>query len=268
MLNKLFIAVFIFFSLAIIAESAVQFEMVHKEFDPEINAKTNILVDGESLKMEYNEDGKVLGTTMIFIGDKNKMIFVDHAEKKYFIMDKEDIKKISDQLKQAMTQLDEALKDMPPAQREQMKKLMKGKMPNMSDSDYIQPVMKKAGSDKINGYTCVNYDIYKGDKLYRKSCVSKWGSIEGGEQIAAAMINMADFMEDMTKALSNNSQVKFEKNVFNQLRELNGFPVKTIDYGDSNEIISESIFESSKIVNAEKSAFEPPNGYKREVISM
>jgi len=58
MLNKLFITVFIFFSLAIIAESAVQFEMVHKEFDPEINAKTNILVDGESLKMEYKEDGK------------------------------------------------------------------------------------------------------------------------------------------------------------------------------------------------------------------
>lgn len=267
-MNKLIFTVFIFFSLAIIANSAVQFEMGHKEFNPEINAKTNVLVDGKSIKMEYMEDGKALDNTMIFIGDKDKMIFVDHVEKKYFIMNKEDMKKIADQLNQAMSQLDEALKDMPPEQREQMKQLMKDKMPNMSDSDYIQPVMKKAGSDKVNGYTCVNYDIFKGDKLYRKTCVTKWESIIGGEQIAAAMINMADFMEHMTKAFSNNSQVKFEKNVFHQLKEMNGFPVKTIDYGDSDKIVSESIFESSKIVNAEKSEFEPPNGYKREVISM
>ena len=268
MFDRFILTLFMVFSFAIVSNSAVQFEMGHKEFNPASTAKTNILVDGKSIKMEYLEDGKKLDSTMIFKGDSDVMIFVDHQEKKYFSMNKNDIQKFSDHMSQAMAQLDEALKDMPPEQREQMKNMMKDKMPGMGNSDYVEPVIKKSGSDTVKGYSCTNYDIYRGKKLYRKSCVTKWGNIEGGDQIAAAMISMTDFMEEMTKSFSNNSQVKFEKNVFHQLKEMKGFPVKTVDYGDSENIISESIFESSRIVDAPKSEFEPPSGYRKEAISM
>lgn len=268
MFNRFILTLSLVFSFAIVSNSAVQFEMGHKEFNPSSTAKTNILVDGKSIKMEYLEDGKKLDSTMIFKGDSDVMIFVDHREKKYFSMNKNDIQKFSNQMSQAMAQLDEALKDMPPEQREQMKNMMKDKLPGMGNSDYVEPVIKKSGSDTVKGYSCTNYDIYKGSKLYRKSCVTNWGNIEGGDQIAAAMISMTDFMEEMTKSFSNNSQVKFEKNVFHQLKEMNGFPVKTVDYGDSDNIISESIFESSRIVDAPKSEFKPPSGYRKEAISM
>jgi len=267
MVNKFIITLVLVFNFTIVSNSAVQFEMGHKEFNPASTAKTNILVEGKTIKMEFQEDGKKVDSTMIFKGETEVMIFVDHQEKKYFSMNKNDIQKFSDHMSQAMAQLEEALKDMSPEEREQMKNLMKDKMPGMGNSDYIEPVIKKSGSDTVKGYSCTNYDIYKENKLYRKSCVTKWGNIKGGDQIAAAMINMTDFMDEMTKSFSNNSQVKFEKNVFHQLKEMKGFPVKTIDYGDSDNIISESILESSSIVDAPKSEFEPPTGYKKEVIS-
>ncbi len=268
MYKKLLVTLFLVFNFAVISDSAVLFEMAHKEFNPESTAITNILVDGKLVKMEHMEDGKKLDSTMIFLGNTDEMIFVDHQEKKYFSLNKKDMQKISDQMSQAMAQLDEALKEMPPAQREQMKKMMKDKMPGMGNTEYVKPVIKMSGNETVKGYSCTNYDIYKGNKLYRKSCVTKWKNIEGGDQIAAAMINMTEFMEEMTKSFSNNSQVKFEKNVFHQLKEMDGFPIKTIDYGDNDKIDSESIFESSKIVNATQSDFKPPAGYKKEVISM
>ena len=83
---------------------------------------------------------------------------------------------------------------------------------------------------------------------------------------------MANFMEDLSKSLSSGSNfmgstAEFEKSVFNQISELNGFPVQTIDY--NNGLASGvTTFKSSKKTSLDSSAFEPPAGYEKQEMDM
>ena len=138
----------------------------------------------------------------------------------------------------------------------------------MQESNYVEPVLKKVGSDNVNGYACTKYDVYKGVEKARQHCVTKWSNIEGGDEIYDVMLEMSDFINKMTKAYSKGpfgSQVQFERSLFNQLKKLNGFPVHTIDY-DNGSVEYVSSFVSSKKVSVDSAKFNPPTGYKKQTM--
>lgn len=150
-----------------------------------------------------------------------------------------------------------------------MKERMQG---GVQGDEGTEPVLKRAGSGEVNGYPCVKYDVYKGDEKVRQHCVTPWGKIPGGDEMRNAMLGMADFMDLMAESFSNKSgfaggQVQFERNVFEQLRKLDGFPVQTIDYRDG-EVVGGSSLRSSKKQNIDPAQFEPPSGYKRQSMNM
>jgi hypothetical protein len=86
------------------------------------------------------------------------------------------------------------------------------------------------------------------------------------------MLRMADFMDQMAKSFSKSGsfvgeQAQFERNVFNQLRQLNGFPIETIEY-DEGKVEAESTFKSSEKANVDASDMEPPAGYAQQSTGM
>lgn len=260
------------FLFALNSYGDVQFEMEHMNKGTEERNKSNVLVKGNKMKMDFYRNSGDLENSMIYRGDRDLMIIVDHDDDSYMVMDKETMEKLSDKLNSAMAQMEQAMKNVPPEQREMMKKMMKDKMPNMGNTNYVEPVLKKSGSGNVNGYSCTKYDVYKGNEKVRQHCITNWSNIKGGSEISSVMLEMSEFMDDMTKTFSQNSgpfgsTVQFERNVFNQLKEMNGFPVRTVEL-DKGSIEAESVFKSSKTTTVDPSVFEAPSGYKRQNIEL
>lgn len=256
----------IFFAYCSYAD--VLFVMDQKEVSPESVGQIKGKVKDNNLRMDFYENGTDLEGSMIFRGDKNEVIMINHTDKTYIIMDEAAINSLAVQLEQAMSQMEEAMKDMPPDQKEKMKEMMKQRMPGADGGQYVEPVLKKAGEAKVNGISCTKYDVFKGNDKVRQHCVASWNSIEGGNEMMTVMLRMADFMDQMAKSFSKGGsfigeRVQFERNVFNQLRQLNGFPVETIEY-DEGKVEAESKFASSAKGNIDASDMEPPAGYAQQ----
>ena len=253
--------------------SDVMFEMEYKQKNTDKVDKTNAYIKDNLLKMDFLEGGDSPNASVIFRSDKEEMITLDHKEKSYFIMDKETMDKFSHEMNSAMAQMEEIMKDMTPEEKEMMNNMMKGRMPSiMEHSIYIEPVLKKAGSDKINGYSCIKYDVYKSKEKTRQYCVTDWSNIYGSEEIKSTMTKMSDFMEEFRKSFSSSTDMfdaslEFERNIFLQMRKLNGFPVQTIDYEDGT-VSAVSTFISSKGTSVDMNTFEPPDNYKKQNIDM
>ena len=88
---------------------------------------SRVLVDGDNLKMSWPDDASGEKGEMIFRADKKEMIMVDHKKRQYFVFDQTTLDEIAAKMNQAM----EMLKNVPPAQRAMMEKMMKGSMPQM-----------------------------------------------------------------------------------------------------------------------------------------
>lgn len=246
----------------------VIFEMDQKQISPEATHKTKGMVKGNNFKMEFYENGEKPDGAMIYRGDKKEMIMVSHQDKSYVVLDEATMNELVGVMSEAMAQFEEAMKDATPEERAMMEKMMKGRMPGMGNNEIIEPVIKKAGSTKVNSYSCTLYDVYRGDDKTSQHCVASWSSIEGGNEMKTVMLEMAQFMDQMAKSFSKSkgfmgNQLQFENNVFAQLRKLNGFPVQTIDYQDG-AVDSESQLVSSKKTTVNEADLEPPAGYTKQ----
>lgn len=253
------------FSYSSVAD--VIFEMDQKQVSPEATHKTKGMVKGNNFKMDFYENGENLDGAMIYRGDTKEMIMVDHKDKSYVVLDQATMNELAGVMAEAMSQFEEAMKDATPEEKAMMEKMMKGRLPGAGESDTVEPVIKKAGSGKVNNYSCTNYDVYRGDVKTSQHCVASWDSIQGGAEMKTVMVEMAQFMDQLSKSFKNNKgilgqQMKFENNVFKQIEKMNGFPVQTIDYGDG-AVESESQLVSSEKTSINASDLEPPAGYTK-----
>ncbi len=255
-------------SLGITSFADVIFELDQKQINPQATHKTKGMVKGNNFKMDFYENGQKLDGAMIYRGDTKEMIMVSHQDKSYVVLDEATMKELIGVMSEAMAQFEEAMKDATPEEREMMEEMMKGRLPGMDGNENVEPVIKKAGSSKVNNYSCTLYDVYRGDQKTSQHCVAPWSSIEGGEEMKTVMLEMAGFMDQMAKSFSQSKgfmgrQIQFENNVFTQLRKLDGFPVQSIDY-KAGEVESETQLVSSKKTTINAADLEPPAGYTQQ----
>lgn len=71
--------------------------------------------EGRLLKMEVDSGGRGSKGEVIFRGDRREMVIVDHDEKSFFVMDEEGVREMAAQIGAAMSQIEEALKNVPEA---------------------------------------------------------------------------------------------------------------------------------------------------------
>ena len=250
----------------------VVFNMDQKELDTGTTNRFEGKVKGQNIRLDFYQKGDVRDGSMVFRGDQGKLIMINHEDKTYIVLDEAAMEALGSRMDQVMSQMEEALKDVPPEEREMIRKMMKKKMPGMSGVEAQEPRIEKVGSGKVGGYSCTKYDIYKGDEKTMQHCVAPWGKIDGGSEMKSAMLGMGDFMDQMAERFSSSSSiagpgVQNERNMFKQLRKLDGFPVQTIIYVQ-DEVVGESNLVSSKKETVDLAEFEPPSGYSLQSIDM
>lgn len=100
--------------------------------------------------------------TIIDLG-AGRIVSIDHKKKEYSeVM----VAEIEAMMKQATAQMDEAMKNVPPAMRDQMAKMMGGEAGGAASSISVT----KGGSRTLAGYACQEYTIAIGESVKNETC--------------------------------------------------------------------------------------------------
>lgn len=249
--------------------AGVVFEVETKDHTESAAETSEISSDGKNLKMSVVDKGKHSETEMIFRADPREMLVVDHQRKSYMVLDMETMKALAGQMNSAMSQMQEALKNVPESQRAMMEKMMKGRMPEVETPKVPKTEIRKTDKRaKLNGYPCQKYDVFKDSKKIREMWVTDWKNIEGGKDVAEVFRELGAFFEELLASIKMpngaNSFSQMSDNMFAQMKQLNGFPVVTKDFNDDGSLDSESSLRSAKRRKLDPAEFEPPAGYKRQ----
>ena len=249
--------------------AGVVFEVETKDHRSQEVTTSQAAVEGRLLKMEVKAGGGGGDGEMIYRGDRREMVVVDHGEKSYFVLDAEGIKQIAGQIGAAMSQMEEALKNVPESQRAAIEKMMKDRMPQQVTAA-VQTELKKTGEHAEQaGYPCVKYDVLQGGEKVREMWVTDWSNVEGGKEVAGMFREMSGFFQEMMDAFRSASGPmgalvsQIGDNMFEHMKELDGFPVVTREFGGGG-LESESTLRSAARKSFAAGDFEPPAGYKQQ----
>ncbi len=248
--------------------AGVVYEIEVKDHDssPPKSESIQAAVEGRHLKMGVASGGRGSQGEMIFRGDRREMVVVDHDDKSYTVVDEAAIRQIAGQVGGMMSQIQEALKDVPADQRAMVEAMMKQRMPQAAAPRRPVAELRKTGERATHaGYPCVRYDVLVDGRKTQELWVTDWNNIEGGEDMVEAFEDLADFFREMMEAMPDFGQGDsgIGDNAFEHIKEIGGFPVVTRDFGDDGSLEDESTLRSAQRRTLDPDEFEPPAGYKR-----
>ncbi len=254
--------------LPTLAGSVLVLEMTEYYEDPPMVSTIEISSQGGASRMEVAAPGRDESGGMIYRGGSGEMIALDHGEKSYYVLDEASMQQMGEQLGSAMKQMQEALEAMPPEQRAMAEKMMKQHLPeSMGQADRPPATLHRTGrEDTVNGFDCDYYEVQRQGIKVRELCVTAWDELPGGQDIADAMTDMAGFFERMTSTLSEQTGIGVmggQQEMFEHLKEVDGYPVLTREFDSSGNVVSESVLESVTSEDLAPSLFEPPAGYRK-----
>lgn len=254
-----------------IAGAVLNTETKEYHVDPPAMGTTKMLADGVMLRVEINSLTSAEDGLIIYRGDRNELIVADNERLEYYVIDEQAMNKMAGQISEAMKQMEEMLKSMPPEQRAMAEQMMQQQMPGLQPVPETPSTLRKTGkSDTINGYDCEFYEVLQEGRKTREMCVAGWNDIEGGQEAADAMIGMGKFFERMHEAFAETAGTNImgrQQEVFAQMRELGGYPVYARDFDEAGALAGESTLQSSRTESIDAMQFEPPEGYRRQEMS-
>ncbi|MFQ5600818.1 MAG: DUF4412 domain-containing protein [Candidatus Krumholzibacteriia bacterium] len=240
------------------ADLVIQVE--HREFEsesPEIS-KGRIMMTADKLKMEPEDPEQ---PTMIWRGDQQAVLIIEHESKSYMTLDRKMMQGMSVQLDQAMKQLEEHLKELPEEQRKMAEQMMKERMPQMAQAQKLSVEVRRTDEkDKVHGYPCTRFDVLVGGTKTSEIWVTDWKKAGVDEDSFAAFRGMSRFFRDLFESSEMLRQAARENAMFNGIDEIDGFPILIREYEDG-AVSGETSFKSVQKTNVKASEFEVPEGY-------
>lgn len=219
-----------------------------------------IFVNDDRLRLEQGD------TKAIFRGDKQVMWIIDQKGGKYFEMSKEQMQKIGAQVSDAMSQMQDQLKSLPPEQRAKIEEMMKMRAPQAEGKPVeAMKYVKNGKSESINGFPCDGYDGMRGDKKELEIWVTDWKRFGLTASDFKVLEQMGLFMKDAIGPLAKKFSSSFAQSYSDVDRPdaLPGVPIRIVNV-DNGGSVMEIKKVSKEAVPAER--FELPEGLRKEDI--
>ena len=200
----------------------------------------------------------------VFDGTKQVMWIINYDKKTYNEMTKADVDAIGGQMASAMSQMEEAMKNMPPAQRAQMEAMMRGRMGGAAAAAAppAKPDYRKAGTDKVGKWTCDKYDGFENNQKTSEVCTVDPKELGFAASDFEVTRQLAAFFQKLApqQAAQMFSFGKAEEQGFS------GVPVRRITGIGKQEPITEMSDVSRQTFPA--STFEVPQGFQKEAFGL
>jgi hypothetical protein len=211
------------------------------------------LIDGDNVRIEPQENGD---QTILYDLKKKTVTVLNHKEKSYMSMTKDQINqmkvKMKEQMKAIMAQQKAALAQLAPEQRAAVEAQMK----MMSGEEKEVPVKytKTGKTEKWNGKTCVSYTGTRNGVKVEEMCTVP------PKNLKCSMIELERLVQ-----IGNEYSMDGQGDPSWQEFKTRGVPVKNVTYKDGKILGTHSIVSIGKTkIGIEK--FKIPKGYKKTEI--
>lgn len=204
---------------------------------------------------------------VIFDGEKNAMYIIDSDDEEYIEFTKKDIQNLADKINEMNKMMEKQLAQVPESQREQIKSMMKSRMPSGETVEINYEYKATSEKDNINGYSVTKYNSYQnGEKDLQELWVTDFSNIDLNENDFDSFVLFRDFLKEILSSVGNMADIDY--NLFWDFNSLNGFPVKTVTLDESGKETETGTLESINRNFSDKSVFEVPSGYKKKDLNL
>lgn len=225
--------------------------------EEESKQESTILLDENNLRTDQHK-GAAEGTSTIFHKNEEVLYTIDHDDKTYTEINKEDI----EQLEKQMKQMQKRMESMPKEQREQMKEMMGDKMGKMAGTEQEDITYKKTGNSKevAPWGTCQEYKgMNEEGDMVQKVYVTERKNVKVEKEHFDILTDMLDFLNFMPEDMDKYYPVKSEKK---EEGALPGFGVLWIYYDDDGNKTQKMRVKEMKKTEIPESRFEVPSDYE------
>lgn len=214
----------------------------------------------EKDRMRADTKGKESDMTVIFRSDKLVFWSIDHKDKSYTEITKDDVGKMKEKMAEGRKMMEEEMKHLPPEQRKKIEEVMKGQMKGESPKILYKKV---ATSQKVNQWTCDKYEGYEGKEKVEEIWTTDYKKIGLKPEELKVMEDMAKFFSEITKDFTARLYKvgKEEKGWFS------GIPVRTFGYEKGKKVFATELKEIKR-EEIKPVIFELPKGYKKEKLGI
>ncbi len=192
-------------------------------------ARQTMIIDSDKMRADMTSStGESTSVMFLTDGGRDRFVLLDTAKNEYREIDQQTMKRMSQQMQGAMTQLNERLKNLTPEQRAMMEKMMKGQMPpGMGQVTKQEPVVYKAtGSGNVNGFACTMYQGTRGGEKVVEVCAAQPNQLKVTAADMQVFERLKQFTAEMTSAIGNFASAAA------QFADVGvpGFPVSRVTY--------------------------------------
>ena len=221
---------------------------------------SQVQVEKDRMRAETN-DGTGAKQALVFDGPKQVMTTINFDAKTYAEMTKAEADQMGAQVSDAMTQMQEAMARMPPAQRAQMEAQMQGMMrgrgPATPRIEY-----RKTGSDRVGKWACDKYEGFQNNEKVAEVCTVDPKALGFSAADFEITKQMTEFFKKMVPAGAARNGEPFTLGT-GEAGGFSGIPVRSISY-DKGQIASTTEITEVSRQNFPASSYAVPAGFQKQ----
>jgi len=249
------------------AGPGVVFETEIKDLRRNTTQAASASVEGKLIKVDVPGEGGQPSNAMIFRGDRQELVAIDHGRRTYMVIDQATIKELAAQVGTAMSQMQQMLQNLPPEQRAAMEQAMRGRGMGGAMGPPPPPAELRKTNERAEhaGYDTVKYEVLRGERKVREMWVTDWSNLPASGEVRGAFESMGTFAKEVFSALS---QIAGQLNldVYEQMQQADGYPVLVTEFDESGQPTTETRLVSASERVIDPATFEPPTDYRRETM--
>jgi hypothetical protein len=224
------------------------------------SSSTTAQVQMEKTRIRADTVGP-MGEKMAVIFDANRQVLwmVNYDAKSYMEMTKADVDRTGAQVNAALSQLEEQLKNMPPAQRAQVEAMMRGRGigPGAAAGARARPQYRKTGSDTVGKWACDKYEGYQNNQKVQELCT-----------VDPKVLNLTVADLDVSRQLVTFFEAVMPQNagalfqVGSAEQGFSGMPVRSVSTVGGRQVVSE--LKEVTRQNFADATFAVPTGFQKQ----
>jgi hypothetical protein len=253
------------FIVPAITQAGVVVDIEHREVGEETGTSGRLFLDKGLLKMVSNTKAEN-EPELIYQGSQARMLIIDHSQKSYMSIDAAMMQQLADRMAGVQAQMEQALSQLPPEQRQAAEQMMKQRMPAGMPGADSKPIDLRVvaldGKQQKNGKSCKGYEVNIDGALKSRIWATDWKNVEIGPEDFTAFADMAAFFQKLMQSIPMMATQNTTE-LFSGLHEIDGFPIVVEGIADG-VVESTTVFGEPRREKLAGSTFEPPTGYKEQ----
>lgn len=255
------------------AMAGVVFELEVKDHGSSapVTELVEISVEGASVKMELVTRAREESDLLFFDGRRDEMVFIDRDLLVSRTVEKATLERLSGYADAALEHTREALRKSPDPVPPGVEDLIRRNLEQVRPRERPLGELVRGGERASkNGYPAARYEVRRDGRVLRELWVTEWSHLEGGEESADVLRQMASFFQEMVDVIAGAGQGEppLKELAFEYLAEMDGFPVAIQEFAADGAVRREWTLRSVRRERLGAEALTPPVDYSpREVFA-